>query len=77
MEKVICGGIIIHEFMCQNCQHYINVNSCAAFPNGIPRNIRFGWVKHISPIEGDNGITFQWREDIEPYSFDDLLESND
>jgi hypothetical protein len=35
-----------------------NVPCCAAFPDGIPYDIYWENAPHITPREGDNGITF-------------------
>lgn len=74
IQKVICGGVEFHEYMCQNCKNYKGKNICKAFPDGIPSEIKFGRVKHTKPYDGDSGIVFEWKDDIEPYSFDDLIE---
>jgi len=49
---------------CHKCKH-INDDgeSCKAFPNGIPEEIIIGDTLHRVPVEGDNGITFEPREE--------------
>jgi hypothetical protein len=32
---------------------------CDAFPNGIPDEIAYGDNKHLTPVKGDNGITYE------------------
>ena len=36
-----------------------HVPCCAAFPEGIPGEIRSGKNDHTRPVDGDNGITLQ------------------
>lgn len=55
----------------RKCKHLIGVvqfgeedealerPACAAFPNGIPREIAYGNNKHLKPFPGDNGIQFE------------------
>jgi len=54
----------------RNCIHYggvrwlgeseaTEVYYCAAFPKGIPDDISSGDIKHVKPIDGDNGIQFE------------------
>jgi len=59
--------------ICQVCKHYIGmtamepepymetevVNTCEAFPSGIPQPILDGENDHKKPYEGDNGIQFE------------------
>jgi hypothetical protein len=41
------------------CRHLRQNNKCAAFPNGIPREIRSGDHKHTTPYPGDGGTQFE------------------
>ena len=48
---------------CASCKHFHMENedseTCAAFPDGIPRVIKSGHDAHREPFEGDSGI--QWE----------------
>ena len=35
---------------------------CKAFPDGIPKDIEENKIKHIDPVEGDNGIIYEPRD---------------
>ena len=35
---------------------------CKAFPDGIPHTILDGIDKHLAPVEGDGGVTFEKGE---------------
>lgn len=48
---------------CFNCTRFLGVNDegapyCAAFPDGIPRQILTGEADHRDPFPGDGGIRF-------------------
>lgn len=54
----------------RKCKHLIGVKKdgfderterpvCAAFPDGIPKEIAYGNELHIQPYEGDNGIQYE------------------
>jgi hypothetical protein len=50
------------------CKHLdvsdYNLQRCAAFPDGIPEEIRYlGTVLHTEPYEGDHGIQFEKQVD--------------
>lgn len=50
--------------LCWSCKHYDatapgGVFRCAAYPNGIPADIRDGNVKHTTPHDDDNGVQFE------------------
>lgn len=50
--------------ICMECKHLFETGlKCKAFPEGIPDKIIFGSVDHHNPIEGDNGIQFEPKED--------------
>ena len=36
---------------------------CEAFPDGIPDDIFTGMVDHRSPVDGDNGIQFEPKQE--------------
>lgn len=48
---------------CLVCRRYHHGSpghgSCAAFPEGIPAELRFGRVSHTSPYPGDHGVLFE------------------
>ena len=55
----------------RHCVHFIGVDYarpgdessevpvCTAFPKGIPVSIAYGPDKHLKPVKGDNGITYE------------------
>lgn len=46
---------------CATCAHFTvgtRPPACAAFPNGIPDEIRYGDNPHTEPFEGDHGIRY-------------------
>jgi len=48
---------------CLTCKHYRETAvgaACTAFPDGIPDDIFRNVVMHSTPIEGDNGIIWEW-----------------
>lgn len=54
--------------MCHECRHYQGRVShesdpfhyvCAAYPDGIPKEISLGDVAHLKPYPGDNNIQFE------------------
>lgn len=52
--------------ICHLCEHLdlgpaATGMSCAAFPDGIPMEIRIGEVDHRAPYPGDHGIQFRER----------------
>jgi len=57
---------------CSICIHYFGDKKCRAFPDGIPKKILTGNVRHVNPYEGDHGIMF---EPID--GFDDDFEDDD
>jgi hypothetical protein len=47
-------------FVCPFCKHTgIDKTRCAAFPDGIPTEIKLTRVNHRKPVEGDHGIRFE------------------
>lgn len=62
--------IPIYSEVCSRCMHLkLKPSSefteghptgrCKAFPDGIPREIWFGWNQHTSPFEGEYGVQFE------------------
>lgn len=47
---------------CLTCVHRIDLNTCKAFPDGIPEEIVRERVVHDKPYPGDNGIRYEKRE---------------
>ena len=47
------------ESPCFPCRNYLREHTCKAFPDGIPREILDGEVKHTKPYPGDHGIQFE------------------
>lgn len=46
--------------MCYSCVHaWATVESCDAFPNGIPIDVLDWETDHRKPIVGDTGIVFE------------------
>ena len=45
---------------CLQCRHaHDSLQSCAAFPAGIPFDVAAGFHSHETAIPGDNGIRFE------------------
>ena len=47
---------------CFMCKHYSFLDTCPAFPQGIPFEIQTGEIDHSVPIEGDNGVQFEFDD---------------
>jgi len=53
----LCG-----ESQCNICKHFKegeHKDTCKAFPDGIPIDIRYRGFDHTKPYKGDNGIRFE------------------
>lgn len=50
---------------CVNCQHFRLLQTCRAFPDGIPEPIMLGDFNHEEAYDGDNGILFAEVDDDE------------
>lgn len=53
--------------VCSKCVHlnldpFATVQTCKAFPKGIPQQIWTGKNDHTRPFQGDNGIQFKARD---------------
>lgn len=53
--------------LCTICKHYWGLDRCRAFPEGIPESVF--WGKHLAPIPGDNGLTFENNPIIDTFGF--------
>ncbi len=49
---------------CLSCRNYLSDWTCAAFPEGIPGQIREGAFIHTKPYPGDDGLMYQPFEDV-------------
>lgn len=49
---------VISEPMCGLCLHFWGLDSCTAFPEGIPEEILHGPNNHKEPYPGDHGLRF-------------------
>lgn len=54
---------------CAVCKNFRGGGECEAFPAGIPAAIINNQTDHRRPIEGDDGIQFEARDD-ESHPFD-------
>lgn len=50
-----------HRGICNFCRHYIGLAKCAAFPNGIPKELLLQ-DSHDAPFPGDNGYRFEPKD---------------
>ena len=53
--------------LCNYCKHrsplWPDEITCAAFPDGIPKDVLICDIDHRKPVEGDHGIQFEPDED--------------
>lgn len=54
------------SIFCMQCERYLRDGCCAAFPDGIPRDIRKGKVVHNKPYPGDRGIVYKQAAEFNP-----------
>ncbi len=58
----------MYNLTCMRCKHYHpytdpeTVNTCNAYPDGIPLEILEDKVDHHKPYKGDHGIQFEPRD---------------
>lgn len=61
---------MISSPLCHHCAHVLELSrqrrTCAAFPDGIPRDIMDGTLDHRLPVDGDHGIRYEHAADISP-----------
>ena len=50
---------VFFNLQCERCRHFELPNFCAAFPDGIPEELRIGPTEHTQPYPGDHGIRFE------------------
>ena len=62
--------IPVYSEVCTYCKHWDwesdELRRCKAFPDGIPMEIWMGENDHREPFEGDRGVQFEQREDMQP-----------
>ena len=57
--------------MCYSCVHaWATVESCEAFPNGIPPDVLDWSVDHRKAIDGDHGIVFEQDTSEPPFDIE-------
>ena len=50
-------------YWCEDCKHFNDdMDTCKAFPDGIPMDLLTGEVRHTEPREGDHEIQFEKKE---------------
>jgi hypothetical protein len=54
--------LYIYGTLCMECRHVLGARRCAAYPDGIPREILLEEYDHRKPFPGDNGIQFEQRK---------------
>jgi len=61
------NDILVYSSVCSYCRHRrrqkkAHTRKCTAFPDEIPQEIWTGHCTHQDPVEGDNGIQFEFPE---------------
>lgn len=56
VKRIIPGETLA---ICRRCRHYHGNSKCEAYPEKIPTEILLGYVSHIRPYKGDQGIQFE------------------
>ena len=66
--------------LCRLCKHWRpgignpqGLQTCAAFPDGIPDRIFSGAETHFKPVRGDLGTVFEPDDDVTPEMVSDFL----
>ena len=54
-------GLLIPS--CSNCKYHDGFHRCAAFPAGIPWEIKTGQFDHTKPYPHDGGIRYEPRSE--------------
>lgn len=49
---------------CAFCVHGRKDGNCAAFPDGIPKELEWGGVSHDKPYPGDNGYRWTLKPEL-------------
>lgn len=52
-------GVAQLSAICVRCRHYHGEAKCDAFPKKVPSEIMLGYVSHVHPYNGDQGIQFE------------------
>ena len=57
---------MVRSSLCVYCKHLRPglPKTCAAFPDGVPREFLSGEKLHVAPVEGDHGIQFELADDL-------------
>ena len=45
--------------ICNKCRHYHGNSKCDAFPKKVPTEIMLGYVSHVHPYNGDQGLQYE------------------
>ncbi|MBF83491.1 MAG: hypothetical protein CL489_03340 [Acidobacteria bacterium] len=68
------GGICrFCKYWKEGIDHPQGLQTCEAFPEGIPDPIFTGKQMHFEPIRGDRGIVFAPDEDVTPEMIQDYI----
>ena len=65
---------MVKNLLCPRCKHFgdeiekdgfpeFMPLNCKAYPDGIPSKVYFMELDHRNPIDGDNGIKFEPKQD--------------
>lgn len=60
------GSVVLSQ--CCYCKHLTPSNwtaGCKAFPGGIPDEVLTNSLDHRRPVEGDDGVRFEPRPDVD------------
>ena len=59
MSKLVSEGNPFYRPICNDCRHFREGVTCAAFPERIPKAILTGEHDHHEPYPGDGGVRFE------------------